>query len=191
MASVRTRSESIAITVDATHLDRKMTELKNKLPDELRKQLRKELAAAVKPLVQAQRTKVKGLSTSSSGGGGRASRYNSARSSGPLTLKAHNSLLRRSGLRESVARTVRVVNRTRGSGNQLTVKSEGSRMPADQTALPVAMNKGSWRHPVFGNRKAWVAQTVTPGWFDKPITEHRERIFKQVEGAIDSALRNI
>jgi hypothetical protein len=191
MTSVRTRGESIAVTVDASHLDRKMTELKNKLPDELRKQLRKELSAAVKPLVQAQRSKVKGLSTSGSGGGGRASRYNAGRGSGPLTLKAHTSLMRRSGLRESVARTVRVVNRTRGSGNQLTVKSEGSRMPADQAALPVAMNKGKWRHPVFGNRKNWAEQTVPPGWFDKPITEHRERIFTQVEGAIDKALRNI
>lgn len=191
MANVRNRADSIGITIDASQLDRKMTDLKNKLPDELRKQLRKELSAAVKPLVQAQRTRVKGLATKGSSGGGRTARYNAGRGMGPMTLKAHNTLTRRSGLRESVARTVRVVNRTRGSGNQLTVKSEGSRMPADQKALPVAMNKGTWRHPVFGNRKAWVAQSVEPGWFDKPIEEHRERIFRQVESAIDKALRNI
>lgn len=194
MTSVRTRGESIAVTVDASHLDRKMTELKNKLPDELRKQLRKELSAAVKPLVQAQRSKVKGLTTKGSSGGGRSQRYRSMRGVGPLTMQAQArdaGMRRRSGLRESVARTVRVVNRTRGSGNQLTVKSEGSRMPADQKGLPVAMNEGKWRHPVFGNRKNWAEQTVTPGWFDKPITEHRERIFTQVEGAIDKALRNI
>lgn len=191
MANVRARGGSVAITIDASQLERKMAALKDKLPDELRKQLRKELSAAVKPLVQAQRAKVKGLTTKGSSGGGRTARYNSGRGAGPLTLRAHNTLTRRSGLRETVARTVRVVNRTRGSSNQLTVKSEGSRMPADQKALPVAMNKGTWRHPVFGNRKAWASQSVEPGWFDKPIEEHRERIFRQVESAIDTALRNI
>lgn len=192
MANVRGRSDSMSVTIDATHLDRKMTELKNKLPDELRKQLRKELAAAVKPLVKAQRDAVKGLATTGSSGGGRTQRYNAERAKGgPLTLRAHNAATRRSGLRESVARTVRVVNRTRGSSNQLTVKAEGSRMPQGMRGLPVAMNTGKWRHPVFGNRKNWVNQSVEPGWFDKPIPEHRSRIFRQVEAAIDKALRSI
>lgn len=202
MASVRGRSGDMSITVDARQLERKMSELKRQVPPAMSKAINKRLAAAVKPLVKAQRDEVKSVSTSvASTGAGSATRYNAARKSrrnqGPLTLRQHTSLMGRSGLRESVARTVRVVNRSRGQSHQLTVKSEGSRMPGGQRMLPVHMNKGEWRHPVFPDpskgRKgwAWVTQKVTPGWFDKPIESHRARIFEQIESAIDDALRSL
>ena len=196
MASVRGRSGDMSITVDARQLERKMSELKRQVPPAMSKAINKRLTQAVKPLVKAQRDEVKAVSTSvSSTGAGSATRYDAARKSrrnqGPLTLRQHTSLMGRSGLRESVARTVRVVNRSRGQSHQLTVKSEGSRMPGGQRMLPVHMNKGTWRHPVFGNRNAWVDQKVTPGWFDKPVETHRNRIFEQIERAIDDALRSL
>jgi hypothetical protein len=31
------------------------------------------------------------------------------------------------------------------------------------------MNAGMLRHPVYGNRKKWVSQTIKAGWFTDPI----------------------
>lgn len=33
------------------------------------------------------------------------------------------------------------------------------------------MNRGFWRHPLFGNTEWWYEQTVEPGWFDRPAND--------------------
>lgn len=183
------------ITIDPARAERKMAELTKALPDELRKELRKELAAAAKLIVTEQRKRVKGLTSKSSGGSGTNARMNatlaSGKSFGPLTQRKWEGLRKRSGLRNAAAASVRVINRTRGSTNQLTVKSEPNRMPADQRKLPSHMNTGHWRHPVMGNREAWVTQTVTPGWFDKPGEEKSPEVAARVDKAIESAITKL
>jgi hypothetical protein len=64
------------ITIDPARAERKMAELTKALPDELRKELRKELAAAAKLIVTEQRKRVKGLTSKSSGGSGTNARMN-------------------------------------------------------------------------------------------------------------------
>jgi hypothetical protein len=48
-------------------------------------------------------------------------------------------------------------------------------MPPDQRKLPMYMNRGQWRHPVFGGPR-WVTQAVQPGWFDRPARRHAPRV---------------
>ena len=47
-------------------------------------------------------------------------------------------------------------------------------------------NKGVIRHPVFGNRKVWVNQSVPPGWFDDPLRESAPEVRRGLEKAIES-----
>lgn len=52
--------------------------------------------------------------------------------------------------------------RSPGAGIRLRRSSSG---PARRPGW--MLNRGEWRHPVFGNRDVWVTQRVTPGWFDR------------------------
>jgi hypothetical protein len=105
-----------------------------------------------------------------------------------LALPAHGP--KHTGLRGRVARTVKLSVRTSGGG-------AGARISAGPAGTDVGrlarhMNKGRWRHPVYGH-DVWVTQTMPPGWFDR-ATEHaapkarREiadamrRIRQQIEG---------
>ncbi len=184
-----------AITIDPVAAERKMAAIVKDMPKELGAELRKELAAAVKVIVAEQRKRVKGLTSKGQGRAATEARANatllSGKSYGPLTQRKWEGLRKRSGLRSAAAASVRVVNRSRGSSHQLTVRSEATRMPADQRQLPFYMNKGTWRHPVMGNRKAWVAQTVEPGWFDKPGEEKAPEVAEKVNKAIESAINKL
>ncbi len=50
-----------------------------------------------------------------------------------------------------------------------------------------AMDKGAVRHPVHGNRSAWVTQTVTGGWFSEPMFEGRD----EIRSALDDLLEDL
>lgn len=67
------------------------------------------------------------------------------------------------------------------SGQGIRIKvNEGALGPASK--LPAYMDAGqSWRHPVFGNRRAWVSQRASqPGWFTKTAYKHHPQIKQDV-----------
>ena len=84
------------------------------------------------------------------------------------------------GLAEQVAKEPqRVQIRTgRHAGVRIAV---GKKRGGARTA-----NRGVVRHPVFGNRKVWVSQKVTPGWFDDPMREGAPLVRRKLEQAIEN-----
>lgn len=144
------------------------------LDRDLFRDLSREIGRIAKPMVDDMRQAVQATSSSAGGGGsissataGRAA-FTLSRSRGALTARKFAGVVGRSGLRAAVARSVQVQRRTSGSSAGVRIKANASSMPADQRSLPAYMDEGSWRHPVLGNRAAWVTQTVTPpGWFTK------------------------
>ena len=52
-------------------------------------------------------------------------------------------------------------------------------------------NRGSIRHPVFGDKTKWVEQPVTPGWFDDPMREGAPQIRRGVKGAMQDVVDQI
>lgn len=183
------------IKIDPTKALATMARINAAMPKEMKRAFNKELTKSVKDLVKDQRARVKSLKTTGARGSGSTVRYNAAwakkagKTSSPLTQRDHDNLRKSSGLRAHTAAALRVVNRGRGSGYELSVRAEGSRMPADQTNLPFLMNKGTWRHPVHKNRKVWRSQSVDPAWFDKPAQQHEGAIAQSVDKAIDNAIK--
>ena len=54
------------------------------------------------------------------------------------------------------------------------------------------MDEGTWRHPVMGNRHAWVTQTVSPaGWFTTTARQSLPKVRPEAEAAIQEALDKI
>lgn len=88
----------------------------------------------------------------------------------------------RAGLRETIARSINVDNRTRGRSAGVRVQTRNSNLPPDQRALPRLMNRGRWRHPVFGNRDNWVQQeSGNRGWWKDTMFQHRPRVKAAVQ----------
>ena len=76
------------------------------------------------------------------------------------------------GLREQIAAAI--VVRTRASAGRAGVRVMVNRsaLPDGKGRLPILMNRGAWRHPVFGNRDNWASQTSERGWWLRTAGAH-------------------
>lgn len=159
----------------------------------LLRELGKELRAGAKPLVDAARDNVQDLSVTGRRGGAaaRAARArhalrNRKRPSERLKTRAY----RRSGLRTTVANAVGAQYRSGRTSGWLRVRAAQAAMPTDQRKLPRYLNRGSWRHPVFGG-DTWVEQVAPPAWFDDATKVHGPVIRGRALNAIDTYVEKL
>lgn len=120
--------------------------------------LRKELRQAVRPLVARAKAKVRALPT-------------------------HG--VKHTGLRRRVAAGVGVrVSTSRTPGITITT----SMRDPSEAAIPRGMDsRVGWRHPVFGNRDAWVTQHTGGSWFRETFADGREEIQRDVRDVLERA----
>src|SRR5215813_13006086 len=109
----------------------------------------------------------------------------------PLKKSARQGALQilpyRGGLAERVAAgrfsaQVRLVGK--GAGVRITASDRRS-------ANVNRMDDGSVRHPVYGNRRRWVTQRITPGWFTKPLLLDTPKVRDEIGRAIDDTARTM
>lgn len=83
---------------------------------------------------------------------------------------------------------------------RMTGKSAGVRLQANprrggvtKRTLQSMEKSGTWRHPAWGNRKAWVSQTDsgTDDWFSEPAEKDKPKIQTEVLKALDDVARQI
>lgn len=101
--------------------------------------------------------------------------YPRAARQGALQILPHHG-----GLDERVAASrfsVRV--RTSGSGAGLTVTG------ASGDNIRRMDEQGIVRHPVYGDRKKWVSERITRGWFTKPMILESRDTYGEVVKAVD------
>lgn len=96
-------------------------------------------------------------------------------------------------LRQKVAQQVRPHVRFSGRSPGVSIKASKRGMPRNFKNAPKRLNaRGGWRHPVYGNREAWVHQSVSrPGWFDETLRRRRDRYRKAVNDAVVDMARRI
>lgn len=93
------------------------------------------------------------------------------------------------GLRESIARAIRISVRTTGRpGARIWI--DRGRLPADQRSLPDRIEDGRWRHPVFGNRKRWTTQYSKP-WWAPTLRRMEPRMRAEVARVLDDVSHRI
>lgn len=54
-----------------------------------------------------------------------------------------------------------------------------------------AINRGRLRHPVHGNRRLWVNQSVATGTYDAAIDRHSRTSLDQIEQALGDAMEEL
>lgn len=99
--------------------------------------------------------------------------------------EARERLPRRGGLAELVAKAPQRVKVTTGRnpGVRITAGKPGSGARAAE--------RGRLRHPVFGNRRVWVTQEVTPGWFSEPLQKGAPAVRRDLEHALEVVAERI
>jgi len=111
------------------------------------------------------------------------------RSAKPLKAAARYGARRRlptrGGLAERVAESKFGV-RVTSSGKRTGVRVVG-RSGYDLQGL----DEGLVRHPVFGNRKRWVSETVRPGWFSDAEEGKAPEVRDNIDHALDELGREL
>ena len=107
----------------------------------------------------------------------------------PVTLAVRNSarttLPQRGGLAARVAATPMRTIRRAGA------RSASIRLQARSSYHLGQLDRGLNRHPVFGNRKVWVTQRVTPGWWTRPTDAALPVAQREVMQAMDRVVVQI
>lgn len=92
------------------------------------------------------------------------------------------------GLRQAAAQSLAITVRGTGKRTGVEIRSRKSVMPAGKGRLPRLMDKGSWRHPVYGG-KTWVTQTTPPGWFLGTGARMRPEAVRELSAVVDKFWR--
>jgi hypothetical protein len=138
----------------------------------MRRDLLRNLRAAVKPAVEEAKASIMALPV----GGLRQ------HSDGKwhLGTKKQPGGSIRSAIRKQVTTEISLSPRSA----KVKVKVRKRNMPRNFKNAPKAFQlAGGWRHPVF-DQDRWVAQIGKPGWFDVPLRSHRARYKAAVEAAM-------
>jgi len=122
---------------DLRRISRELRSMDNK---EIKKRFTKELRAVGKPLVPLVRSSIRSIP--------------SKRGYSPQ------------GLRGQLARATRLEVKTVGRQAGVAIRVDGRKMPSHMKSLPsMVEGKKRFRHPVFGNREAWVNQDPNPYFY--------------------------
>lgn len=169
----------------------------------LRKELLKAIRTAAKPALADTRKAVRAIPVTGARGGGRGQRQRKAFGDASARLqngagdpfeivdkeeRARSRARKGSGLRDTVARSLRLTVKTGSKTPRIRIEVDASKMPEDQRTLPKHLDsvKG-WRHPVFGH-DPWTRQKGRP-WFKVTIERHapavRARILKAMDDVAD------
>lgn len=97
---------------------------------------------------------------------------------------ARQRLPHRGGLGERVARS-RISTRTRAGRNPSV------RITASAGLDLRSVDRGRVRHPVFGNRRTWVNQTVASGWFSGPMKASAPVVRREIVGVMDGVAADV
>ncbi|MEV4173979.1 hypothetical protein [Nonomuraea sp. NPDC049709] len=157
----------------------------------LRKELLKAVRAGAKPALADTRKAVKNIPVTGSHGGGTRKReeHHFDRSKGEEDRRRARAK-RAAGLRDSIARSLRLVVKTGSRTPLVRIEVDGSKLPEDQRTLPRHLNSAKgWRHPTFGE-KPWVHQRGQP-WFEVTIRKHALAVRTQILKAMDDIASKI
>jgi len=133
---------------------------------QLGREMRRAVREAAKPVMTDMKATIGGNAMSVAGGGVHA--YDGPTGPGGITGKMVRSV------------SIRI------SGGKVRIYVRpGALGTADK--IPAYIDAGqSWRHPVYGNRKAWVSQTGSASkWFSGTAVQHFPQVSRDVKDVLD------
>lgn len=162
----------------------------------VRKHVNKEIRALTKPIVAEMKSEIMGWESAAVGGGGRAGRARTHAERGKNFKKAEKTAQNRLnkggfGLRSTIANSIQTKITLSGPRSGVRIRVDTAKLGGAARKLPVNIDKGSWRHPVFGNRNTWVKQTGAQGWFTNTGVKHYSKIKQDIAQAMFKAIKEL
>lgn len=102
-----------------------------------------------------------------------------------IRMSARRTLPRRGGLAALIADST-FTTTPRSSPTSVSV-----RITASSSVELKLIDDGTVRHPLFGDRRYWYTQTVTPGWFTRPTERIGPKVSADIETTLDEIARRI
>jgi hypothetical protein len=154
---------------------------------QLQADLNKAIRAAASPLVRDLQGAARGIKVQGQGRG--YSRY--GRRNAKLTKTGKIRKGTNAGLRDTIAKNIQTdINKSANAAGVRIILAR--RTPDDVANLARKMNKGQWRHPLFGNRKRWYTSTVSdPGWWDDTAKAGLPKAQQNVRRVLDAYTRRL
>ena len=90
----------------------------------------------------------------------------------------------RTGVRAGIASGLAVRIDTGRNPRILRIAASSKNLPDERKPMLRLLNKESWRHPVFGDKDAWVVQQGRP-YFGTVLDKHREPLTRAMLRAMD------
>lgn len=147
--------------------------------ENIRQSMHRRIRRAAEPLKEDLQSTIRGLEIRSSG-------RSAGKRGGPSPTTRP--------LRATIAQAIRISVRT-GASPGARVWVDKGLLPPDLKNMPKVLNEGPppgrVRHPVFGNKKRWANQYVTPLWWDATVRRHTPRMEREVARIVDDVRRRL
>jgi hypothetical protein len=155
----------------------------------LRRDMSKNLRAAIEPLRKEAQGNVKSLRASA------VAHSNKTRDKAGRFVKLSDS---HQSLRQAVADAIKAEGRLSGNSTGARIRVTSKGMPRGFTKASKYLNrKGGWRHPMFNTGK-WVQQVASPaGWFDRAtqnpgvVSESKDAVMQAMNDMAARIIRGI
>jgi len=111
----------------------------------------------------------------------------------PLTQDVKDSTPRFLPRRYAVelAKSLRVRARRRAGRNPAVSLVAKAKTPGGKERDLASLNRGRLRHPLYGNRRYWFDQEVSPNWWDDPLLEGADRVREEIVNVLDDIGRKL
>lgn len=163
----------------------------------IRRELGKEIRAITKPIVKDMRQEILSMDSKVTGVSGASrsrARVSVERSSnrGKARMAAQRRLESKGfGLRKTISQSIQTKISLSGYKQGVRIRVDPAKLGGAARNLPKNVDKGQWRHPVFGDRNVWVTQTNRPGWFTQVAERYQTQARHDIVKAMEKSLRKI
>ena len=91
-----------------------------------------------------------------------------------------------------LAKATRLEVRTSGKLAGVRIRVDGRKMPSGMRGLPAYAEgeRGSWRHPVFGDRETWAQQPSFPTFY-RTVEPHADEVSRAIDRVLEDVKRKI
>lgn len=105
----------------------------------------------------------------------------------PLTesvkVETKNFLPRRYAF--ELAKSLRVRARRRAGKNPAVYLVGKAKTPGGKDRDLASLNRGRLRHPLYGNRRYWYDQEISPNWWDDPLLAGVDQVREEIVNVLD------
>jgi hypothetical protein len=112
------------------------------------------------------------------------------RKAGEETVTDMKGVVGSGDLRGGISGGIRTAVATGKSRQGVSIESTGNKLGPQRKGMHRAWNKGSFRHPVYGNKNKWVHQSGNR-FFGGTIRKHEDDMREAVLDALDEALKEM